>query len=182
MLFISAGHHQAAKGAEYKGFNEHDEAQTWVSLIANHLGSDCMVVPTGYLRDKVAFINTHTTDVQKDLAVEVHFNSAVKDGVHIGKGSECLFYPTSIRGYLLAEAVQETLGELFPPNRGVKEGWYRMKKTNGPDFFLERTSCTALILEPEFIHRKAKIQQKRETACKQIAEALMTFILNEDFK
>ena len=36
-------------------------------------------------------------------------------------------------------------------NRGAKEGWYRMDPNNGPDAFLAKTKCPAIIVEPFFL-------------------------------
>jgi len=72
--------------------------------------------------------------------------------------------------------VQDKLSLLFTPDRGVKEGYYKMSPANGIDYFLRRTKCTSLIIEPEFIHRKELIQKHRDVACKAIAKALLDFI------
>ena len=171
MIYISAGHHHEKRGACYKGFCEHEEAKVWQSLLANMLGHDGMVVPCGILRHKVKFINERAS--RQDIAIEIHFNSAVNNnGEHIGKGSETLYYPNSERGYQLAQLVQDELGIIYNPDRGAKEGYYRMDKSRGVDFFLERTICTALIIEPDFIHRKNIIQSKRAEGCKSIVNAL----------
>lgn len=173
MILISAGHHPYAKGASFKDFNEHDEAKIWVSKIVNLLGHKGMVVPVGILRDKVNFINE-----QKDVecAIEIHFNSAKdRNGNHIGKGSESLYYPNSDKGASLALAIQDRLGIVYGPDRGIKEGYYRMNKANGPDFFLARTKCTSVIIEPEFVHHAEKIKEGRDAGCKIIAEALLKY-------
>ena len=180
MIYVSAGHHPEKQGACHNGFCEHDEAKKWASLIANHLGHDGMVVPVGTLKTKVDFINSRTPS-DNDVAIEIHFNSAMKDGVHIGRGSETLYYPGSKRGEEIAAKVQFTLGGIFVPDRGAKEGWYQMNEAKGPDFFLARTRCTAIIIEPDFIHRKAKIESKRDLACEAIAKTLIDVILIEEF-
>lgn len=173
MIFISAGHHPAKPGACFGNFCEHEEAKVWASLIAHHVGGAAIVVPTGTLRQKVEFINSRS--VADSLAVEVHFNSATLDGMHVGKGCETLYYPGSTRGAALAEYLQEAVEPHFPPGRGCKEGWYQMNPAKGPDFFLAHTRCPAVIIEPEFIHRKAVIQDRREAACVDIARALRDY-------
>lgn len=174
MILISAGHHPYAKGASFENFNEYEEAKMWVPFIVNHLGSKGMSVPDGVLREKVAFINSI---VNAELAVEIHFNSALdKDGFHIGRGCETLYYPGSAKGKFAAGLVQDELSIIFSPNRGVKEGYYRLNKDYGPDFFLARTKCTALIIEPEFIHRKDKITTRKTEACKIIADVLLAYL------
>lgn len=179
MIFISAGHHPASPGAKFSDratgveYVEHDEAKIWASLIAHHLGSAAIVVPTGHLRSKVAFINERAEP--RSLAIEVHFNAAVLDGVNVGKGSETLYYPGSTAGEALAEAVQDVLAIHFPPSRGIREGWYRENRQNGPDFFLAHTKPPAVILEPEFIHRLGLARERREVVCKSLATALWEF-------
>jgi hypothetical protein len=177
MILISAGHHPDKKGACFGDFCEHDEAKIWVSFIAHHLGHTGMVVPTGTLKNKVQFINDMA--VQNDIAVEIHFNAAVNSkGENVGRGSETLYYPTSTRGRQIAEKIQSRLGAIYTPDRGAKEGWYRMNRAFGPDYFLQRTKCAAVIVEPDFIHRKEIIQSHRDEACKTLAEVLHE--INED--
>lgn len=169
MICISAGHHPQSKGASFGDFNEHDEAVLWASRIKHILGDKAMLVPFDVLRKKVNFINA----MKPKMAIEIHFNSAVDEtGKHIGEGCETLYYPNSNKGKELAEVMQKSLSELFQPDRGAKEGWYRMDKKNGPDYFLARTNCVSLILEPEFIHRRDVIEANRLQACEIIATVL----------
>lgn len=178
MILLSAGHHQLMKGASFEGFNEHDEALKWVSLIAHHMASDCMVIPAGTLKNKIEFINEVKSGT---LAVEIHFNAAINSlGEHIGSGCETLHYPTSSIGRKLAQDVQKTLSNYFQPDRGVKEGWYRMNPENGPDFFLARTKMPAIIIEPEFIHNKKQIIEMREQCCISLAKTLIS--INEEIE
>jgi|SRR5210317_1096777 len=174
MIFISAGHYPAAPGARYGRFIEHDEAIIWAERIADKLGGNGTLVPTGYLREKVDFINKRI--MNGDVAVEIHFNAA-KDssGNNVGRGSETLYYPGSVKGKLLAEACQSALAAHYPPDRGVKEGWYRMDPERGPDFFLAKTACPAVILEPEFVHRNELIHEFRNITCEAIALTLLNF-------
>lgn len=186
MILISAGHHATKVGACFGDFCEFDEASRWVELIHKYIGDErCLKVPFGVLRDKVAFINARTGG-EKTIAVEIHFNSAViwkddnKDGVkqdkefhHIGRGSETLYYPKSQKGKDAAFVVQQSLSNIFAPDRGIKEGWYRMQERFGADYFLEKTKCTSLIIEPEFIDNKDIIIGKRDIGCIAIAEALL---------
>ena len=182
MILISAGHHAARPGACFNGFCEHDEALRWVDQIVGLIGDNALAVPAGVLREKVAFINAR----HADLAVEIHFNSAavwkdknqngqVDEGEieRVGKGSETLYYPSSKKGKIAAETVQEAIGAIFEPSRGAKEGWFRMNPKNGPDYFLARTNCPAIIIEPEFINHKETIIELREQGCMAIASALI---------
>lgn len=170
MIFISAGHHPSAPGACYGEFCEHWEAVRWADRIVELLDGRAIRVPDGHLKNKVAFINSHS---DATLAVEIHFNAAVDaEGNPIGNGCESLYYPGSERGRLAAETIQMGLARLFPPDRGVKEGWYRMQKRFGPDYFLAWTRCPAVIVEPEFIHHQSLIQDNRELACVTLAEGI----------
>jgi hypothetical protein len=185
MFLISAGHHPYAKGATYGDFTEFDEACIWQRKLCEYLGSRAVAVPHGKLWEKVHFINNQP-DVE--CAVEIHFNSAQQltnpnwseDGEepvykHVGRGCETLIYPGSTVGRALGEAVQRKLSIIYEPNRGVKDGWYRMDQSNGPDFFLAKTRCTAIIVEPEFVQNAAKIQEARDAGCTMIADALLDY-------
>jgi len=172
MILISAGHYPTKPGACFGEFCEFDEAHKWAMLIVKILGEDnSILVPTGVLKDKVEFINTRANS--ESIAIEIHFNSAKnKDGVHIGRGSESLYYPGSTKGKVVADTVQDFLAKEFSPNRGSKEGYYRMQKKFGPDYFLAKTKCVSVIVEPDFIHLKDKIRAGRAAGCNAIANAL----------
>jgi len=60
-------------------------------------------------------------------------------------------------------------------DRGVKEGYYQMNKAKGVDYILRATNCPAIIIEPEFVQCSENILDKREEACKAIAETLSKF-------
>lgn len=163
MIFLSAGHYPSKPGASFERFIEHDEAIIWVHKIEALCDEEVVTVPTGVLKEKVAFINERVMD--GDCAVEIHFNAARNaEGQPIGRGSETLYYPGSEPGKVLAEKFQKVLGEIFPPDRGVKEGWYRMDPSRGADFFLAKTKCPAIIIEPEFVHRSNLIYANRDAA------------------
>lgn len=169
---ISAGHYPEKPGACFNDFCEHGEALKWAHEINDYLvmkGVGSLLVPSGVLKQKVEFINERNVG----LAVEIHFNSAKKDGEHIGRGSETLYFPGSEKGAIFADNVQKALAETFTPDRGIKEGYYRMNPENGPDFFLARTNCPSIIVEPDFIHRKDIIQDGRNVACLAIADAII---------
>lgn len=186
MILISAGHHPTKPGACFESFCEHDEALKWVDEICKNLKTDYVKVPPSTLRHKVAFINER----HPKLAVEVHFNSAkrwedlnkngvIDDGemVNVGKGSMSLYFPGSIQGKKLATKLHEPMKQTFGQSwNGVMEGWYMMNKKNGPDYFLAATKCPAVILEPEFIHRKGLIQKSRWRVCIGIAAALDAYV------
>lgn len=184
MILISAGHHPTSLGACFEGFCEHDEALRWVDEIYARLGPDkALLVPAGVLRSKIDFINARRPAV----AIEIHFNSlqvwkdANADGVvdegemrPVGNGALTLHYPGSTRGKAVAQTVQGAMEPIFGKHwRGAMEGWYRMNKKFGPDYFLSRTNCTAIIVEPEFIHKQDLITGNRVLACRAIADALL---------
>jgi len=179
-IAISIGHHRDAQGAEYKGITEYALATGWAYELAESLAGSYIV--SGILSSKVRKINNADTD----LAVEIHFNSykvwedANADGLvtddelkHAGSGSETLYYPGSIKGKLFAQCVQDNLGRVAAPNRGVKEGWYRMNPDKGADFFLAKTICPSIIIEPEFIHRLDEINAMRSSAIAAISEGVL---------
>lgn len=174
MIFISAGHYPAAPGAKFDRFIEHDEAEIWATIMANKLDLNSTLVPTGILQSKVDYINTRL--MNGDIAIEIHFNAARDaDNKPVGRGSETLYYPGSEEGKKVAELCQEALAICFPPSRGVKEGWYRMDPERGPDFFLARTKCPAIIIEPEFVHHSELIIEKREMAISLMIENLQEY-------
>lgn len=191
MIYLSAGHNEARQGASFGDVTEFKLTTKWVDVIAGLLGDRCVRVPGGSLPSKINFINNRTES--RDLAVEIHFNSAKqwkdwdKDGlidpgemVHVGRGSESLYYPGkvpsdrgSVKGKKAAFYIQDVLGRIFPPNRGAKPGWYQMNPAKGPDYFLARTDCVAIIIEPEFIDNLDAINSNFDIACHAIANALV---------
>jgi len=180
MLFLSAGHRYDRPGAQYDGFVEHTEATIWKDLIYQYLPADiqAVLVPQGRLHEKVKFINdVGRSLIGPHLAIEIHFNDAViADGTHIGRGSETLHYPKSERGKEFATRIQDSLSLVFGPDRGAKPGWYRMDPTQGPDYFLAKTNCVSLIIEPEFVVNHAKIIEGREPGCLVIAQTLTKLV------
>ena len=191
MIFISAGHHEHAQGAKYDGVTEYSLTTVWADKIADLLNGRANRVPNGTLKTKVTYINQNAK--RGDLAIEIHFNSAkmwrdqnangvIDDDemIHVGIGSETLYYPGSKKGQAAAETIQDALSRIYPPNRGAKKGWYQMNPEKGPDFFLSRTRCIALIIEPEFIDNLNAINNNRESACYCIAESLIEIINNQE--
>jgi N-acetylmuramoyl-L-alanine amidase len=185
MILISAGHSPKEKGACFDNFCEYDEALLWAINIVRELeymDIKSRIVPTGSLGKKVRFINKQSDAI---AAIEVHFNSAMRNGKHVGQGTETLYCPGSINGKILAGAIQKYLWPLFSYDRGIKEGWYRMDRPGHkdypgdidgdekPDYFLKYTKCPAIIIEPEFIHHKDFIVKKRVPASRQIAYGII---------
>lgn len=197
-ILLSAGHWPKATGAQYGEVKEHDLAVEWVSELAAMFEAKrelVLLVPTGPLAvykdkkmtgGKVFWINAQARP--GDLALEVHFNS---DAAHKGKGSETLYCPKSARGKTFARAIQSELGKIFPPDRGAAEGWLRRDRPGVVDYagdvegdehvaaFLVDTKCTALILEPEFIHNVNIIREKKVEACGAIVRSVMAAFSRE---
>jgi hypothetical protein len=186
---LSAGHNPNAKGASNgEGFNEYDEASKWITELAGLFAAtnriEIILVPTGSLTSKINFINEQA---RLKLAIEIHFNSCASTRV---KGSETLFCPGSRRGRTAANIIQRAIASIMPPNRGTKEGWYRMDRPGVNDYvgdidgdesidaFLVRTKCTALILEPEFIQNKSVIEANRDICCDVIRDAIVEYVTN----
>lgn len=175
MILLCAGHEPTKPGACFNGFCEHEEATRWVNALALLLRqrTHVDVVPTGSLTSKIAFVNAYAVE-PVDLAIEIHFNS---DESKKQRGSETLYCPGSKRGERAARVVQDMLGALLTPNRGAKEGWYRMipppDPAAVPDAFLDKTNPVALILEPEFIYNRAVIESLRQVTCEVLCDAVI---------
>jgi len=185
MICISGGHNQRNKGATYEGFSEFPETLIWAEQIVRKLKSFKLrahCVSENTLIQKVEEINKKSPV----LAVEIHFNA---DPKHKGRGCETLYYPHSHKGLYLANEIQRQISSFFPPNRGVKAGWYQMDVPGvvdyvgdidgdeSIDFFLRATHCPAVIIEPEFIHNRSVIEIGRDVGCQVIAEALRDVVI-----
>lgn len=181
-IAISAGHYPQSPGAVFGALTEHAAAFDWVALLEPALqayGADVFMVPTGVLTAKVGGINAERCD----LALELHFNS---DPSHAGRGAETLYMPGSVEGQRLALSVQGHVASVIKPDRGVKEGWYRMDKPGHADFpgdvdgdevvdaFLRLTHCPAVIVEPCFIH-EPYVLSARVAVVQEIARGLMEY-------
>lgn len=191
MRLISAGHDEVKQGATYENngslITEFMLASKWADLITELLGDKAIRVPNGTLREKVAFINHTCGTLQGEhIAVEIHFNSfkywkdldgdGVVDADEMiagGRGSETLYMPKSVRGHMAATKVQDHLGRLMYPNRGVHPGYYQRNPDNPVLYFLRKTKCTALIIEPEFIDNIDDINNNMKVACYAIATELL---------
>jgi len=169
MLAISVGHHENAKGAIYKHYNEYELALLWSSLICRHLTKKFVVV-SGLLRNKTKRINV----LGCSMALEIHFNSELTKKA---AGHEVLYYPGSSKGKMFADKINTVLSGYFKPDRGIKEGYYKLNKNNGVNFFLSNTKCPSIIIEPEFIFNIDEINKQDVACCKAIAICLNELIL-----
>lgn len=181
VVAISAGHHPGGdgglrKGASFRDFNEYDEAVFWAAEIVRRMGPQyAVLVPTGPLQKKIKFINEIPRCA---AAVEIHFNAA-HDGAgrNVGRGFETLYMPGSHKGLILAKLLHTyAIAPHFSKDRGVKEGWYRMRQDLGPDFFLRETDPPAVILEPGFVQHAAEIRERRADCCGSIAAVLTDYL------
>lgn len=172
MILVSAGHYPSRQGASFNQFYEYPQATIWAAMILEELKSqdvECRYVPTGKLAEKILFINEqHAT-----LAIDIHFNADIG---RRGKGCETLHYPDSKNGIEAAGLIQSKMSDVMGNDRGIKAGYYRMDKTNGVDYFLAKTNCTALIIEPEFIHNRDDIIDKRKSCCEAIAKGIIDYV------
>lgn len=180
-VFLAAGHYPAQPGAGFEGFYEHDEAVRWVARIVE-MDADfgyVVEVPTGDLKSKTRFVNTRAQS--SDIAVEIHFNAAANAaGQRVGDGCVTLYMPGSEHGRVLAEECQKALvAAMQNRDRGTVEGWYRGNRERGAYYFLERTRCPAVILEPEFVHHKDIIVGRREAACRTLYEVFTSHLMKE---
>lgn len=173
VVALSAGHYPDRCGASYGGQNEHELAIDWCKHILKKLsisGISVIQVPSTNLTDKVDFIN-HLFKV--DIAIEIHFNDSFFKNAG---GCETLYCPDSIEGFLLASYVHGwyavTMGN---KDRGIKPGWYRMIPHTIKNYFLRKTTCPAIILEPEFIYNMKVINEQKLTACNAIASGIINY-------
>jgi len=155
---LSAGHYPEKSGAVHNELIEHELILEWIDRIfdvyddtydfdSQEPGFDLVPIPVGRLTEKVRFINNHDFD----YVIELHFNSV---GGRIVSGSETLYMPGSNRGFEFATIVQENIAPALQiRDRGIKEGvyWGSRERTLTPLYFLRRTNCPAIIIEPEFL-------------------------------
>ena len=158
---ISLGHRPARPGYKIKQISEYSELAPLVGYLIQRLsqkGILAYIIGTGILQNKVAHINR----LKADLAVEVHLNAGG------GHGAETLYCPGSSTGKRLDQDVQDQIVLLGMRDRGVKEGWFRMDKPGvkehskdiegdeKKDYFLEKTNCPAIIIEPYFLDNNSE--------------------------
>ena len=150
----------------------------WASRVVRLLGSSKgVLVPPGRLPEKVSYINSmeHVA-----CAVEIHFNGAPSPNV---RGGETLYHHTSAKGRSLATGLHGALmtgAPVLKPDRGVKKGWYRMNPTNGPLYFLRKTKCPAVIVEPGFLEGQISELNNRgimDRACQAMATFLSDYTI-----
>lgn len=186
---ISAGHYEKAKGAGISGFYEFDVTLPWAKKLCESLSAYAdispVLIPSGTLSSKINFINKFRPKFY--LVLEIHFNSSPNGKA---RGSETLYCPGSEKGRHAADIIQRAMSSVMPPNRGIKEGWYKMDRPGIVDYdgdidgdesinaFLLKTNCTAVIIEPEFIQRISVIALQQDICCSVIAKAISDFLFD----
>lgn len=187
---ISAGHHEGARGAGANNFFEYPETMKWATILMTIINDRypeirAHLVPAESLTEKVRFINALHDQYKLSFALEVHFNSSPGGGA---SGSESLFCPGTKKGVRAANIIQNAIGELMAPNRGTKEGWYKMDRPGivdydgdmdgdeHPDYFLKATKCPAVVVEPEFIQHQGAINTNRDECCSLMADAIARIV------
>lgn len=179
-IAISAGHNPGKPGATSGNKTEYSETVIMAAFAIQHLqrhGHQAFLIGTGPLQNKVSQIN----NMGVDCAIEIHLNKA--GGV--GHGCETLYCPGSKSGKSLAKAVHGILFEATGnKDRGIKPGWYRMDQPGVEDYpgdvdgdevkdyFLEKTNCPAIIIEPYFIDTEDKMFSDQPWLAEKIGMAI----------
>ena len=161
-IALSAGHYPAAPGARYNGIIEHYYCMDVLDICFNMYERDADLyqhyelfrVPTGTLREKVKVVN----DASCDAAIELHLN-AVSDP---SAGGTLTLYSGTEGSLRLAEAIHGKLLQLGLRNRGIVIGYYRLDPKRPLDYFLRKTVCPAVILEPAFCSNPAEAEMLKE--------------------
>ena len=178
---LSYAHSPTSPGACHERQCEHTFSRMWTKKLLALLaakGIDVFLSVQHSLTKKVDEINAAGCD----LALEIHFNACGGCGA---SGCETLHYPDSEVGEhyatIMQKAVCKAMGNKY---RGVKAGWYKMDRPGvidfygdedgdeKPDYFLRKTNCPALILEPEFIEFDDVIVDRLLSGVSAIVEAI----------
>jgi N-acetylmuramoyl-L-alanine amidase len=173
-IAVSIGHHPAKPGYTHHNISEYSEMAILAGLIINKIqraSHHTFMIGTGELAHKVDDINY----LNPDCAVELHLNAGG------GHGHETLYCPGSVKGKRLALSVNNQIGVVLNNrNRGVKEGYYRMNRANGPDYFLSITRCPAIITEIYFLDNKEERSKFTGslTIADRVAERIAVGIIN----
>lgn len=174
-ISLYVGHDEKAQGAMWAGVTEFMLGSALVEYI-NH-PDICILHDDLDLTDTVSHANK---DLDCCLAAELHFNAG---GTSKTEGCETLFCPGSSNGERAARAFQAAYLKneykahgVETRDRGIKEGWYRMKTNGKIDYFLRRTNMPAIILEPEFIQQACSWYHD-EKALKEVAQSITVGLL-----
>lgn len=153
-IAVGAGHYPKHPGVvvEHDGIiiREHDCAKKLESILVRKLENYYMYrvyTFSGNLIEKVKTIN----ETRTDIAIELHFNCC---NAH---GGEILYYP-SMGSTLLAYNIGRYMKHYVSKWRGVKVGYYHGDPHKQMLYFLRKTKCPAVILEPGFLDSEVDIK------------------------
>lgn len=168
---ISIGHRPARPGYKIKHNSEYSELAPLAGYIIQMLSQKSILaymIGTGILQNKVAHINK----LHVDLAIELHLNAGG------GHGAETLYCPGSKTGKLPAQKIQDQIVLLGMRDRGIKEGWYWGGNNPGtkPDYFLKKTNCPAVIVEPYFLDNSS--ERRAYTGNSEFYKLLANMVVN----
>lgn len=190
---LVAGHNQGAPGACHNGVCEYPLTKDMMFRVAGILmdvsGIQVLTHAGGSLEDKVAWVNK----MAPNLAMEFHYNGC---GGCKAEGTETLYDPGSDNGHEAATLIHPFIVEAVGgTDRGIKEGWYHQDKPGRVDYpgdvdgdehrlyFLHKTACPALILEPEFIEQvKPTDVEFFEHVAYAVAEGIIEYAKFKGFK
>jgi len=154
-IAICPGHYPDSPGAKshwhFRGIdyimNEHTEALKVIEYLYYNLRDKSFMtveIFNGTLEKKVEGINKY----HPHLALEVHFNSHADSDAH---GCEVLHSGTA-KSIDIAERIQRRLVEILKrEDRGTKVGYYEGNTEKGMLYYLKKTKCPAIIIEPLFL-------------------------------
>lgn len=145
---IAVGHHPEKRGASWNGWSEYELLAPVAGYLVRELtraGLDAYLVPSGRLATKVEWINAGNFTA----AVELHGDAGG------GSGGTALYYPGSTAGQALAEAVDNAMeAVLGADRRRARPGYFRGDPARGVLYFLARTACPAVVVEPEYLRAR----------------------------
>lgn len=146
IIAIGAGHNDKHPGVcvEYEGtlIREYDVAKVLEKRVTNVLETYGYVIYnfSGTLQRKVSQINK----IKPVCAIELHFNCCK------AHGGEILHYPSD-KSTKLAYSIAKYLRPHVSKWRGIKIGYYRCDPNKPILYFLRKTICPAVIIEPAFL-------------------------------
>lgn len=141
---IAAGHCPPDFGAVSQGYFEFKEVVRIAIYVTDILHERCICSVMEYygsLRRKVRGINR----IMPDVAVEIHLNAAHDTSAH---GCEVLHFKNSASAINLAQCIQDELvRDVELSDRKIKSD----RSLRRYLYFLRKTRCPAVIIEPLFI-------------------------------
>lgn len=106
------------------------------------------------LKRKVKLVNK----ARPNIAIEVHLNSSNSEKA---RGALCMYYPQKrsrdLARFILQGIKDATLAPILGsslPTRGAYIGHYRLDPSKAILYFLRKTKCPAVVVEPLFISNK----------------------------